>query len=328
MRYRKIILYFLAVFLSSCVNDGMDPAISEARKVTLTINIDNGANTKSDNKANESIINSLQVFVFRSNGVLDAYAFGTNPSLQISCTTGPMDIYAVINAPSLSSVKTKYELISKFTYLTDNSLTNLVMVGNVSSTISEASAITIPVIRIVARLAILKITNRLEAPPYQSKAFIVTKIYVINVAGDNNYGIVGDDPSSDRTWYNKTRYIYSSADPLVYDVVNEGAIAYGGSYETPHYFYVYPNTHAIDSQSATWSSRYTRLVVEASLDGTTYYYPVSIPIIQSNKTYTISELTITVPGSLSPDIPVSKQFVTGTITIADMTTGASQTIII
>jgi hypothetical protein len=70
------------------------------------------------------------------------------------------------------------------------------------------------------------------------------------------------------------------------------------------------------------------LVIEATLDGTTYYYPVSIPIIQSNKTYTISELKITVPGSLSPDIPVSKQAVKGTITIADRTTEATQTITI
>jgi len=328
MRYRDIILCFLTVALSSCLKDEIGLAIPETRTVTLTVNADNRTSTKAENLANETIINTLQVLVFRSNGVLDAYAAGSNSSLSLSCTTGPRDIFAVVNAPSLSSVKTKYELISKFTYLTDNSLTNLVMVGNVSSTISGVSVITIPIIRIVARLAILKITNALEAPNFQSKVFTINKIYVINVASDNNYGILGDDPVAGRTWYNKMAYVYSSANPLLYDVVSGGTIAYGGSYETPHYFYVYPNTHATDSQSATWSSRYTRLVVEASLDGTTYYYPVSIPIIQSNKTYTISELTITVPGSLSPDIPVSKQFVTGSLTIADRTTGATQTITI
>ncbi len=319
---------FLAVSLSSCAKDGMDPAIPETRKGTLIVNTDNGASTKADNMARESIINSLQVFVFSSNGVLDNYALGSSSSLSLSCTTGQKEIYAVVNAPSLSSVKSKNDLASKLTYLSDNSLTNLVMTGNAKETISASSKVTILMKRIVARLAILKITNALEAPGYQSKVLTVNKIYVINVAGDNNYGITEDDPSAERTWYNKMAYVYSSANPLLYDAVYGGTIAYGGSYETPHYFYVYPNTHATDSQSATWSTRFTRLVIEATLDGTTYYYPVSIPIIQSNKTYTISELKITVPGSLSPDIPVSKQAVTGTITIADRTTEATQTITI
>ena len=65
------------------------------------------------------------------------------------------------------------------------------------------------------------------------------------------------------------------------------------------YFNAYPNLNSADDQVAD-----TRLVVEATLDGRKYYYPVTMPKMESNKSYEISELKITRPGSDDPDKPI------------------------
>ncbi len=80
------------------------------------------------------------------------------------------------------------------------------------------------------------------------------------------------------------------------------------SYTARQDYYCYPNSTAKDSSDATVTTdedfvpRYTRLVLEAEIKGTLYYYPVSVPNIESNKNYEVS-LTITRLGSSHPDIP-------------------------
>ena len=80
-------------------------------------------------------------------------------------------------------------------------------------------------------------------------------------------------------------------------VVNEEA------YSTQHTFYCYPNK-AADSDATSWSPRRTRLVLKTTLGTDTYYYPVTLPELENNKSYEL-ELTITRPGSDNADMPVS-----------------------
>ena len=46
------------------------------------------SDTKATSAQNENRINSLQVFVFRENGVLDAFSSGSGSVLDIECTSG------------------------------------------------------------------------------------------------------------------------------------------------------------------------------------------------------------------------------------------------
>ena len=79
-------------------------------------------------------------------------------------------------------------------------------------------------------------------------------------------------------------------------------IADGSTLQAGQYFYVYPNPVTEENaEGSSGTSLLTKLVVEASLDGNTCYYTISLPDLQSNKTYTISSLTITRPGSDNPD---------------------------
>ena len=107
------------------------------------------------------------------------------------------------------------------------------------------------------------------------------------------------------TWFNKMAYTTSDVDALLYADAIDTKITEATPYDTPTSFYTYPNSTQTDSQAEEFSARFTRVVVETTLGGKTYYYPVSIENIESNKYYNIKNLTITRPGSLSPDTPVS-----------------------
>ena len=80
-------------------------------------------------------------------------------------------------------------------------------------------------------------------------------------------------------------------------------------YTVPHYLYCYSNETSDISSS-------TKLILQADLNGTTYYYPIPVNQegyglpednghygIRSNTVYTYG-ITVTRPGSLDPDIPL------------------------
>ena len=89
-------------------------------------------------------------------------------------------------------------------------------------------------------------------------------------------------------------------DALLYKSINS-SLTSSSTLQNEEYFYVYPNPTASDNSDETFSPRFTRLVVEATLGGTKYYYPISLPNLERNKTYTVSSLMITRPGSDNPD---------------------------
>ena len=71
-----------------------------------------------------------------------------------------------------------------------------------------------------------------------------------------------------------------------------------------HVFYFYPNPlpESLDTRSGTWARRRTRLVLEAQIGERTYYYAVTLPESQRNRTYLIEEAVIRKLGSLDPEL--------------------------
>ncbi len=63
----------------------------------------------------------------------------------------------------------------------------------------------------------------------------------------------------------------------------------------------------------------TRLVVEASLDGESSYYAVSLPPLEPNRSYELSRLVLLGPGSPSPDTPPGRDPVSFSIKIVPWT---------
>lgn len=272
----------------------------------------------------ENAVNSLQVFVFRKDGTLDAYGKSNASEVQLNCTVGDKDIVAAVNAPDLTYVASMSDFRNAKSELSDNAPGNFVMTGSVPFSISEAdNEIPVSVRRLVARLGIRKITNALSAEQYASTPIRIDKIYLTNVAGDRLYS----GPSAPSVWLNKSENASECPDLLSSGDLNTSVSA-KETYSVPHYFYCYPNSVSSDSSEEVWTPRFTRLVVEATILGKTYYYPVNMENIEANHTYDIEELKITRLGSSDPDVPVSLGSVSLTITVSDWETGASSTVTI
>ena len=83
-----------------------------------------------------------------------------------------------------------------------------------------------------------------------------------------------------------------------------------------------------NAEGSSGTSLLTKLVVEASLDGHTCYYTISLPGLQSNKTYTISSLKITRPGSDNPDEEITSGECPFSIEVEDWINSPEQNIVI
>lgn len=310
------IIAALALLAIGCtkesVNVNMSPSTGET--VSLEISVPLPATKVTDISSEESV-NSLQVFMFRQDGTLEAYAQGETASLTFEATTGGKKIAALVNSQSFTDVRSLAELENKVSSLEDNAPGRLVMYGAVDAEISTASSsVVVPVSRLVARLSVSKITNRFELEQYQGQPIQLKGIYLVNAAGDMKLAA----PYTPVIWYNKgLKEGEGDLPSMLYSgPVSDGNIGYNTSYETEHYFYCYPNSLEEDNTSyGDWQPGFTRIVVEALIAGKTYYYPVSIENIESNHTYTVSELVITRLGSDSPDRPVSKGSASFSITV-------------
>ncbi len=297
---KRILIYALLLgAMISCYKQGNQFDENLPEKVKLSISLPQ-ASTKMADVGNDANVKNVQVFVFRSSGDLDTYAYSTTTSFDLTCTTGPKKIYALVNAPDLSSITNLSGLQNASSNLIDNKREGLIMVKDTTLNVLTDMSLNLKMKRLAARICLKSIQNSMESQQHKNMSFKVNSIYLINVVGDRRYF----SATTPTVWYNKLERTTELGRLLSDDLVNN-QIGYGETYNTNHYFYCYPNSQSEDSSSSTWSPRYTRLVVEANFGGKLCYYPVSIPNIQQNKAYSIS-LVVTIPGSTSPDNPIEK----------------------
>ena len=270
----------------------------DGERTELTVGIATGITKSTTITADDEVkVNNLQVFVFRGDA-LDAYGVADNAStVTVSCTKGNREVYAVVNAPDLKDIATKTDLLAAKSALSDNDESNFVMIGKTNADLPSELPVNVEVDRIVSKVVLKTVNRAFTSAALAALNFSIDEIFITNVAGDVNYGLT-DNPLE---WYNKMDYNSEMAmfthDAPAASVVNEEA------YSTQHTFYCYPNK-AADSDATSWSPRRTRLVLKTTLGTDTYYYPVTLPELENNKSYEL-ELTITRPGSDNADMPVS-----------------------
>ncbi|MGN1233851.1 MAG: fimbrial protein [Candidatus Cryptobacteroides sp.] len=335
---KKTIIYFartafVAIALlagTSCSETEKETAGINDGKVVLTVNLDSGSDLSMTTRASldaagEKKINNVQIFVFnKEDGSLDSYHNGSeSKQIKIRCTTGKKRIFSIINAPSLSSYTDTTALMAQTTSLRDNSIGGFVMTGRASATLPAQSTVNLSVSRITSRVCIKSISVDFTSEGYKNMEFIIKSIYMINVAGDTDYNAT----ATPNTWYNQSKHLDDSMDALLYKSINSSLTS--TSALTPNeYFYVYPNPTASDNSDKPFTPRYTRLVIEATLGGTTCYYPISLKGLERNKTYTVSSLKITRPGSDDPDKEITSAECPFNIEVEEWITGTDQNLVI
>lgn len=337
MKTKTIFMAALAAFaLASCNSAKIDNPVEdggisyvEGAEIDITVGVD-GAQTKATSvtEAGEKTVNSLQVFVFRTDdgNTLDACGIASANSVNIKCTSGSRKIYALVNAPDITgSVFNEADLLASSSLLTDNaSPSGLVMIGSVTKTLSVAGeSVPVEVKRIAASIVLNKVSVNWASPAQAAGEFKITGMYLLNVNGKNNYAI-NAETDEEAYWYNRLTKD-SNAFPtsgMVADLGISEAVTSSKAYDKVHTFYAYPNSEAYVS-NGTWSARSTMIVVEATFKGAsdasaqTYYYPIAVENIESNKKYIIPELIITRLGSKNPWEEVTFSDCTFSVTVKD-----------
>ena len=235
---------------------------------------------------NESKIKDLQVYVFNNGNLEDYQHVEQAMTAQLTATSGLRTIWALVNAPSFDNPKTESELKEKATQLADNNPDAFVMVGSTSLELKDQLTVPITVKRFVSRVSIKKISTDFQSA-LASETVSIDGIYLINVAGDNTYAADG----TPGTWVNKLKHEDSSYDALLYDKVT-ATVNNTKAYENEHVFYPYPNPVDNKLFDATWAPRNTILVVEVTFQNKKGYYPVVLPALERNKTYSIDEMIL------------------------------------
>ena len=347
MKRTFLIMAAVAAMVCSCDKDGdcvpcqKEEEQEQKAALRVSLNLEGDPQTRATNyvtaQAYETAVNDVQIFVFDSKGALATYLDADTKTSDITINTiyGQKTVYAVVNGPDLSGITTQDALEHTAVDLGANSTTTskgFVMVGSNACNVSGTTAtVSISVKRLVARVALQKITNSL---PDSYGSLTVNSVMLINVAGNQNL----ECTASISTWYNKMgRKDGASATQIIDGTTNLAShptltfmsvgksVENGGSLApaTPYLFYTYQNNSTSEGNgwSNTFSARKTRLVVTATIGGTKYYYPVSISNPQRNTAHTV-ELTITGLGSTDPDILVQKGAITATVTVDPWQNGA------
>ena len=297
-----------AVAAVACEREEVQSGAAADEMVSLEIKIP-AESTKISGSGVETddAVSDYQVFVFNmDNRQVEVYATAPSGELTLQCTIGRKEVVVLANAPDLSSVLSYDEFLLKRSCLVDNSSGHLVMAGRESADLTAAAnSLTVHISRIVSKVVLSSLTVDFEQEKYNEMDFVIKDIYLTNVVGDKAYLSETDDPT---VWYNKVmKDLSSPVKSLIYEDVEDFNMKGLKDYGRQHVFYCYPNKHVDDDYtSAGWTPRPTRLVVEAMLGTDLYYYPVSLPELESNNQYQVS-LNIVRPGATSPEQDMRKQ---------------------
>ena len=296
----------------------------EEERYEVEVSITGGMNviTKSSDSSfddDRSVVSNIQFFAFNGDGELESYKKVTDGlSTKLSLRNGTNSIWAVVNAPDITTVSTLTQLKAVTSSLSDN-LSNFVMVGSSTLTLpivdSDGGIDPILVSRLASRVIVKKVTAAFTNPAYAAATCKLKKMYLINAAGDINLGR-NEAPT---VWYAKQAYedVSGLADFLSTSGGDHDLNT--APFNTTCYHYCYPNPTTADTSVSTWSPRHTRMVIEVQLDSETFYYPITLPVLEYGKSYEIENLTITRKGSTNPDEPVSLSNVNYSINVRPWT---------
>ena len=230
---------------------------------------------------NEKKVNSLSLYVFDSNGMLDMTHACTSGEISakkavMEVKTGSKTVYALANfqgdpLTAANAVATCSELEQVPVQLGDNRTNGLLMTASASAVVASGTggSVTLKLSRPVARVALGSVTNRLPAPYGTVR---VLRAFLCNVVGNQNVG--GTAPAS--VWYNRN----ATSDNVAGHVIGttghaaqEASLTYAELNEdvalnTEHafsnkFFYAFPNdrTNPNNGFNATFSPTATVLMV-------------------------------------------------------------------
>jgi len=270
-----------------------------------------GEETRVTGTDGERTVDHWALLLYRDGRLVEAGTSGSGAAIRKRLTEGDYTAFAVVNPPA-SFVPAGYPELSALTAaesaLVDNAPGALVMAGSrtVTVPVPDGGTQRIGVDRLVCKAGIRKVSVGFTDPLLAARPFVLKGIYLTNCYGKSRYG--GDWDAADilsdaSLWHNRMGFHSGGADALLAETGLDVPVTADSPHMQEHAFYYYPNPlpEALDSRSGTWTRRRTRLVLEAEIGGRTYYYTVTLPASQRNRTYLIEEAVIRKLGSRDPE---------------------------
>lgn len=293
--------FFVLAALACCAcSKGVENYSSEkdGEVVELSFSVPVKA-TKASGNVTEDAIESLQVFVFGKDGQVQSSGISEENSLKLTCTTGEKQIAAVVNAEALNGVNTLEQLKAKMSDFGDNTLDGFVMSGLKPETLSASGSVTVPVSRLVSKVKLSAVTNSFRLSQHQAMEFRLMSVFMTNAPQQTGYFYASQSSQMINDGVSDINDIIAASGDLLYDELGDVEVAMDETIEVDNFLYCYPNMKSVAGKPAY-------LVVQTRLGDGIYYYSVELPKMESNKCYNVS-LTVTMPGSLTPDVPVKKE---------------------
>lgn len=289
-------------------------SVPDPERIRMTFSIENSGVTRvtSVSSSNEKKVENWALLLFRDGKTAGSGTSSSSAGITLNLEPGIYTACAVVNPPASfrpESVEGPDELEKKGIDLSDNAPDRFVMFGSRSVNVQAAngSTQTILVDRLVCKAGVRKITVDFSQPSLAQREFVLKAVYLTNCYRE---GMLGKDPAypdlrqDASSWSNRMGFSSDrQTDALLADTDIDTPVTRNKPYGKAHCFYCLPNPvpENQDSRSGIWTVRRTRLVLEALIDGETRYWPVTLPVMERNKTYIADEIIIRSPGSTNPE---------------------------
>ena len=271
-----------------------------------------GETTRATGTDGEAAVDSWTLLLYRDGRLAEAGASSSGSPIRKTLPAGDYTAYAVVNPPASfdpAGFPAPGALAGAESALGENAPGRLVMAGRrtVTVPVPDGSVQRIGVDRLVCKAGIRKVSVQFENPDLAARPFRLRGIYLTNCYGKSRYGsdwTADDIRSTTSVWHNRMGFhSETGVDGLLAETGLDIPVTADRPHTQEHVFYFYPNPlpASADTRSGTWSRRKTRLVLEAQIGERTYYYPVTLPESQRNRTYLIEEAVIRKLGSLDPE---------------------------
>lgn len=305
----------IAAMASSCTKEEIAKEEIPLQESEVHISFVNDVQTRATGQGHgvhddDNSINSLEIFIFRVNeggaddGLLDGYKKLTEDELKnlsnisMKTTTGKKVIYAIANSHNTDWPDgiSREKVEQMMAYLHKEDVKNFIMFAANEKTLQPETTVNMVLVRMVSRVTLNSVQVSFAGTPLEGTPLQNVKAYLTNVQAQKR---LLDGSGTDLKVVNSKKYVAEDMagikmQGMLYDEL-AGSIS-ETTHTTPHYFYCYENNRGTETDD----NRFTRLVIEGTLDGVTYYYPVAIKNLRRNSCYSI-DVKIYRPGSLDPD---------------------------
>lgn len=308
MKKNVIIAAIALLAAASCQKNNPSQPSFEGPQGQLIVQLGDEPVTKvADADMKEHQINSVQLFVFGTNGDLetDLYKTGSGTSYSLTTSTGNKVVYAIVNAPRLKHTSIT-SLEGDLSNLSDNHVaatgvqSSLVMSGKASVAVSEYKAgatspttCTVYVKKLASAIQLSTVATSFAGTVLEGATFKIKEIYVKNVVGRAPYGVQSEVSANNKTttglpmvltdaqrrtpsyWYNKL-VLDTTPLPVTFDACNLGPVT-SNPYAVNRTLYVYPNSTVKDPDkkegtTSEFDPRPTRLVIHALVSTSASHY--------------------------------------------------------